>query len=118
MKLGERTVLGDRQNIDNAIQQAKAAPPSDQYIVISSGSEGDDSTPQRYQKTPKAYKLNKLEKLAHEATDNDTLAQVVLDFVETLKSYSSRSLTKEGFAFLDALYKQLADPSVFVAPLR
>ncbi|KAF8917066.1 kinase-like protein [Mucidula mucida] len=118
MKLGERTVLGDRQNIDNAIQQAKAAPPSDQYIVISSGSEGDDSTPQRYQKTPKAYKLNKLEKLAHEATDNDTLAQVVLDFVETLKSYRSRSLTKEGFAFLDALYKQLADPSVFVAPLR
>jgi casein kinase 1 len=35
-----------------------------------------------------------------------------------LQANSSRTLTKEGFAFLDALYKQLVDPSVFVLPLR
>lgn len=52
------------------------------------------------------------------ATNNQALAQVVTDFVIFLQSNRSRTLTKEGFAFLDALYKQLEDPSVFIVPLR
>lgn len=123
MNLGARTVLGDRQNIDKAVQKAKAdvtqSSESDQFIVISSDSEGGQVAPPHYQKTPKAVKFNMLTRQALDATDNKALAEVVEDFVAALKSYSSRTLTKEAFAFLDALYKQLSDPSVFdVTPLR
>lgn len=108
--------VGDPRTIDNAIQRARAQPESEQVIVISSGSEGETS---EWSKMPKASKLDMLAKKALAATDNDALAEVVLEFSETLKSYSSRALTRQGFSFLDALYKQLADPSVFnVTPLR
>lgn len=38
--------------------------------------------------------------------------------MQVLQTHRSRTLTKEAFAFLDALYKQLADPSVYVRPMR
>ena len=66
----------------------------------------------------KAAQLTALTRKVQDATDNVLLARVVRDFVDVLESSRSRTLTKEGFAVLDALHKQLADPSVFVAPLR
>lgn len=118
LNLGDRVVLGDRRNIDNAIQKARQEvhkPEPDHCIVISSDSEDDAANVA----TPKAQKLNKLTKRALAATDNAALSDIVFEFSRVLKSYMSRSLTKEGFAFLDALYKQLEDPSVFdVTPLR
>ncbi|KAK0449287.1 kinase-like domain-containing protein [Armillaria borealis] len=118
LNLGDRVVLGDRRNIDNAIQKARQEahkPEPDHCIVISSDSEDDAAN----LATPKAQKLNKLTKRASAASDNATLSDIVFEFSRLLKSYTSRSLTKEGFAFLDALYKQLEDPSVFdVTPLR
>ena len=132
-------MLGDRKNIASAVMQAKkdlkkentmekpapipkpAAPtpapvPAIEVIEISSGSE-DDSAPPRYL-TPKARQLIKLTKAVAAATDNAGLAEAVSGFVNVLKSNSSRNVTKEGFAFLDVLHKQLADESVFILPMR
>jgi casein kinase 1 len=111
-------VLGDRTQIANAVQQAREAakqPSSDDkdVIVISSGDE-DDST----KNVPKARRIYLLRTKVSAATDNATLSKLVLEFVEVLEKTYSKSLTVEGFAFLDTLYKQLADPSVFVQPIR
>jgi len=111
-------VLGDRKQIVNAVQQAREAvnkPPSDdkQVIVISSSDEDDSTKP-----VPKARRIYLLRTKVSAATDNATLSKLVLEFVETLEKTYSKSLTVEGFTFLDALYKQLADPSVFVQPIR
>jgi casein kinase 1 len=124
LKLDDRPVFGDRKNINNAIQQAKtdAKKPSTEVIVVSDSTDG--RKPKNHPpspivaRIPKAAQLNKLTAALKVATDNNTLSQVVSDFVDFLQSNRSRTLTKEGFAFLDVLYKQLADPSVFVVPLR
>ena len=124
LKLDDRPVLGDRKNINNAVRQAKTdvKKPGTGVIVITDSTEGGpipNHPPSPVAgRIPKATQLNKLTAAAKAATDNKALSRVVLDFVTVLQSNRSRTLTKEGFAFLDALYKQLADPSVFVVPLR
>ncbi|KAJ7794163.1 kinase-like domain-containing protein [Mycena olivaceomarginata] len=123
MDLGD-PVLGDRETVDEAVRKARDAAKDDssdsrsvEVIDITSDSDDDDTIPPPHL-TPKAYKLTKLTKRASEASDNTALSELVVEFVDLLKSYTSRTLTKEGFAFIDTLYKQLADPSVFVLPLR
>lgn len=113
-------VLGDRTQIANAVKQAREAvnkPSSDDVdkdvIVVSSDDEDDSTKP-----IPKARKIYLLRTKVSAATDNATLSKLVLEFVEVLEKTYSKSLTVEGFALLDALYKQLADPSVFVQPIR
>ncbi|KAJ7069850.1 kinase-like domain-containing protein [Mycena amicta] len=126
LKMGD-VVMGDRATVDEAVRKAKEAAKDDdsskdsqlhEVIDITSDSEDDDNTIPPPHLTPKAYKLLKLVKRAEEATDNALLSECILEFVGILKSNSSRTLTKEGFAFIDALYKQLADPSVFMVPMR
>ncbi|KAJ7212183.1 kinase-like domain-containing protein [Mycena pura] len=124
LDLGD-AVLGDQATVDEAVRKAKDAAKDDsskdsqsrEVIDITSDSENNDTIPPP-PLPPKAYKLLKLKKRAEEATDNTALSELVLEFVGILKSNSSRTLTKEGFAFLDTLYKQLADPSVFILPMR
>lgn len=113
-------VLGDRKQIADAVKQAREAvdkPSSDdadkEVIIISSEDEDDSTKP-----VPKARRIYLLRTKVSAATDNATLSKLVLEFVEVLEKTYSKSLTVEGFAFLDSLYKQLADPSVFVQPLR
>ncbi|KAF8073825.1 kinase-like domain-containing protein [Lyophyllum atratum] len=113
---GERQVLGDRKNVEEAVRQAHADSAATKVTIeISSGSEGG---PEDVNLVPKAKRLARLTAKASTATDNSALSSLVLEFVEVMKCNSSRTLTKDGFAFLDALYKQLADPSVFVTPMR
>jgi ribosomal protein S19E (S16A) len=125
LNLDNRRILGDRQNVVHAVQKAKrdAIPEKNDSVktaeeskIIQISSESEGASPRFL--TPKAHKLNKLTKALSDATDNSIMARIVTDFVAVLQLNSSRTLTKEGFAFLDALYKQLADPSVFVMPLR
>ncbi|KAF8208867.1 kinase-like domain-containing protein [Mycena galopus ATCC 62051] len=119
-------VLGDRETVNEAVRQAKDAAKDDssknsqpmEVIDITSDSDSDVETIPPPHLTPKAYRLAKLTKRASEASDNLILSELVVAFVDLLKSYTSRTLTKEGFAFIDTLYKQLADPSVFVLPQR
>lgn len=129
LNLGERQVLGARDN--NVAQAARAAAVPDKakktqtptqepdVIELSSDSEGENEGQKKgVVRLTKATQLIQLVRRTRETTDNVALARVVREFSELLESSRSRTLTKEGFAFLDALYKQLADPSVFIVPLR
>ncbi|EPQ54535.1 kinase-like protein [Gloeophyllum trabeum ATCC 11539] len=122
LNLGNRPVLGNRTNILSPTTQGvaatevqkAAAPSKDEVIVISETSE--DTRP-RHQ-TSKISQIASLRIAVTKASDNAALSALVADFVAVLKTHTSKALTKQGFAFLEALYKQLADPSVFIAPLR
>lgn len=119
--LEERPVLGDRKNIENAIKQAKAEDPAKnatKEIIIITDSEASTNAPTRRSST-KAEQLRGLTLALPNASSNADLSDIVLQFVSIiLGTNRSRTLTKDGFAFLDALYRQLSDPEVFVVPLR
>ena len=114
----ERPVLGDRKNVQNEGFQngrllLKKPDGADIIIISDRGLPGPAE-----QRVNKAARITKLTQTAGQAADNRVLAQITADFVKVLQSSNSRTLTREGFAFLDALHKQLADPSVFIVPLR
>ncbi|KIK69595.1 hypothetical protein GYMLUDRAFT_33969 [Collybiopsis luxurians FD-317 M1] len=120
LNLNEKQNLADRTNVDQAVRQAKqdARRDSERHVItVSSGTESADAAPLT-SSTPKAQRLAKLATKAAAATDNTALSELVLEFIKVMKSNTSRTLTKDGFAFVDALHKQLADPSVFVQPMR
>ena len=127
LNLESQQVLGDRTNVQNTLRKAKEDVQIDlqksadsgrtDAIVVSSGSESKDAVPVRFQ-PPKAVRLGDLSRRALAASDNQTLATLVREFVEALRMNSSRTLTREAFVFLDVLYKQLDNPSVFIQPAR
>lgn len=111
--LGDRPVLGDRKNVQHAIQQAQTEAYRDKIeskgtIDISSGSDGAV-----YGRDDKARRLLVLHREVSKAADNAALAHVVEQFVRVLRLNSGRTLTKEAQGFLRSLHKQLSDPSVF-----
>jgi casein kinase 1 len=118
-----RPVLGDKKNV-----QDQGAPngclvlkkPDADIIIVSDDEQqwGREVPGPAEQRVTKAARITKLTQAAGQAMDNRVLAQITADFVKVLQSSNSRTLTREGFAFLDALHKQLADPSVFIVPLR
>ncbi|KAI0685806.1 CK1/CK1 protein kinase [Cytidiella melzeri] len=125
LDLKDRQALGRRDN--NIARDPHVAKPavkklpgvSDERVVLDSTSADEGESQKRgVMRLTKATQLTQLTRRIRDATDNVALARVVREFTEVLDSSRSRTLTKEGFAFLDALYKQLADPSVFVMPMR
>ncbi|KAJ7095934.1 kinase-like domain-containing protein [Mycena belliarum] len=124
MDLGD-PVLGDREAVDEAVRKAKDAVKDDSAKddnqsreVIEIVSDSDDGRIPLDCMSPKAYKLTMLTRRASDAADNAALSELVVEFIGIMQSNKSRMLTKEGFRFLDTLYKQLADPSVFIVPMR
>ncbi|KAI0670923.1 CK1/CK1 protein kinase [Trametes maxima] len=136
MQLGERQVLGVR---DNLVNRDSNTPPKDgkkpakptkptpkdkgkEKEIINLISDDDDenahSRTPAVGRLPKAVRLAQLAREAAAATNNAALGRIVREFARVMEENRSRTLTKEGFAVLDALYKQLADPKMFVAPLR
>ncbi|KAG1765938.1 kinase-like domain-containing protein [Suillus occidentalis] len=118
-----RPILGDQTNVP-APARKDNAKKSREIISLSDSSEegrpkpnGQLHPPRTPVRTRKASQLQKLRYSVLDSTDNAALAVAVEEFTEFLQ-LGSKTLTKEGFAFLDALYKQLADPSIFVHPLR
>lgn len=116
-----RPILGNQTNVPAARKDAKK---SSEIISVNDSSEDDRLKPNGQRlpprtpvRTKKASQLQKLKLSVLDSTDNAALAAAVEEFTKFLQ-LGSRTLTKEGFAFLDALYKQLADPSIFVHPLR
>jgi casein kinase 1 len=121
----DRPVLGDRKNVqDNGHRPALLIkkPEAAALIVGLEGAlspeAGAGERGPGVHRYNKASRIAKLTQAAGQAADNRVLAQITADFVKVLQNSSSRTLTREGFAFLDALHKQLADPSVFIVPLR
>ncbi|KAJ8080622.1 hypothetical protein AAF712_003007 [Marasmius tenuissimus] len=138
LELGDnRQILGDRSNVKEAVRNAqedarrsRGAVESNTTQTTDKGTrsrtttadtddDGDGDIPPPFM-TMKAYKLSKLATQVSKATDNRVLATKVTEFIKVMKSNTSRTLTKDGFGFLDALYKQLTDPDVFVIapPMR
>jgi len=115
-----RPVLGDKKNVqDQGVQNGRLLlKKPDADIIIVSDDEQQWVPGPVEQRVTKAARITKLTQAAGQAMDNRVLAQIAADFVKVLQSSNSRTLTREGFAFLDALHKQLADPSVFIVPLR
>jgi len=119
-----RTVLGDKKNVQDEREKGqlllkKPEPAGGGVIIISDGQRWQGQhAPAAPPRHVKAAQISKLTQAAGQAADNRALAQITADFVKVLQSSNSRTLTREGFAFLDALHKQLADPSVFIVPLR
>ncbi len=112
-------MLGDRKNVpgNGGHLLLKKPGPANVVVVVSDDdrSSGEHGPVDRYNK---AARITKLAQAARQAADNRVLARLTEDFVKVLRNSNSRTLTREGFAFLDALHKQLADPSVFIVPLR
>jgi len=114
--------LGNKTNVGEAARKAeentkKSDSMPKEIIEINSDSETNISMPLPFA-MPKAAKLAKLTVRASDATNNLALAGLVREFIEALRSNSSKTLTKDASHFLDVLHKQLADPSVFATPLR
>lgn len=117
---------GDEQNRNPAPgperaaeNQANIKPPQQQkqpsVIVISSDPESHRvAAPRPATRSTKAAAINGLTKQVPRASDNNALAQLLREFADVLKANRSKMLTREGFAFLAALERQLADPSVFL----
>ncbi|KAF8631803.1 hypothetical protein AX17_005018 [Amanita inopinata Kibby_2008] len=102
---------------DDKEETDSKATGTETVIEVSSGSDLDEPVVVK-RMIPKRLRLMRLTKKVDTAADNLALSKLVHDFIEDLQCNSSRILTKEGFDFIDALYKQLADPSVFIVPLR
>ncbi|RPD62265.1 CK1/CK1 protein kinase [Lentinus tigrinus ALCF2SS1-7] len=130
---GDRQVLGERPNLvnrdspapakDDAKGKGKGKPPAKADVIDLTTSSDEENANTRAGtaagvRLTKAAHLAQLAREINAAADNRALAQLVRDFVLVMQENRSKMLTKEGFAVLDALHKQLGDPSVFVAPLR
>lgn len=115
-----RPVLGERTNVLEAEKKTKASLVKSAERVGKNGSKRDaeGSTPAGRAAKSKAVLLADLSSRAAKATDNEALSSLVQEYVKVLQMNSSRTLTKEASRFLDTLYKQLDDPSVFVQPTR
>jgi casein kinase 1 len=122
-----RQILAERANNiprvprPTKLAQGKKDPATssdDEGVIVISDSENGTTQKAAAVRLTKASQLAALARIVPSATDNVMLARVVREFVEILDSSRSKALTKEGFAFLDALHKQLADPSVYAVPLR
>ena len=140
-----RQVLGERNNLVNRDSPPAAAPKDGkgakdtggkdagakgagaankkpEVIELSSDDSADENAHARSRtlrgRTTKAARLAQVARAVAGATENRALAAAVRELAAAMQESRSKTLTKEGFAVLDALHKQLADPSVFVAPAR
>lgn len=130
LQLNNRPALADQTNAPTPDAQAtKLSDAKDEGDVIdlTGDSTGGRRTPEQPKDLPPRtpVRLKKFERLwqlriaVSKSTDNAALSKIVADFATVLKETgTSRTLTIEGFCFLDALYKQLGDPATLVQPMR
>lgn len=116
LKLDERPILGDRKNIDSALRRDKQTRKEVEVIVVSDSSGEEEAkplppAPPRRGSVQKAEQLRVLTVAVADAPTNARLSELVARFVSVLtETNRSRTLTKEGIAFLDGLYTQLTGP--------
>ncbi|RDB18061.1 Casein kinase 1-like protein 9 [Hypsizygus marmoreus] len=116
-----RPVLGDLKNLETGhklLAGSKGNSVGKKVIDLTSDSDSGKAPLQQVFSVPKARRLVLLTERASKATNNAALSGLVREFIEVMQCNSSRALTKDGSRFLDVLHKQLADPSVFVTPMR
>jgi casein kinase 1 len=117
LKFDAEPVLGDRTNVEAAAKKAKEYLHKSAERNAKVSKSGDSVLAGRTSKS-KGMLLADLSTRASRAGDNGSLATLVKEFNQILQMNSSRTLTKEASRFLDVLYKQLYDPSVFIQPVK
>lgn len=130
LQLNHRPALADQTNAPTPDTQA-AKPKGAKEEGDDDDLNGDSTAGRRTAEQPKnlrpraPLRIKKSERLSQlrvamsKSTDNIALSKIVTEFVTVLKETgTSKTLTIEGFCFLDALYKQLGDPAVVVQPMR
>ena len=128
LQLNQRPPLADQTNKRTTGPQA--AKPNDgkeddDVIDLTGDSTGSrltsdngllPRTPVRIKKSERLYNLRMA---LSKSKDNAAISEIVSEFAMVLKETgTSKTLTIEGFSFLDALYKQLGDPAALVQPMR
>ena len=121
LDLGSRPVLVNNTNVlgqprENQRSESdvkKGTKASD--VVEISDKEIVPGLPTRFA-LQKGRQLELLAKKVGTDACNEDLSKDVLEFVRVMQSNSGRTLTRPAFQFLDMLYKQLDNPSVFVQP--
>ncbi|KAG8214710.1 kinase-like domain-containing protein [Butyriboletus roseoflavus] len=129
LQLNHRPALANQTNART--QGTQAAKPNDSKnegdaIDLTGDSTGGRRTPEQPKNLPrtpvrikKSGRLRQLRVAVSKTTDNTALSKIVAEFAMVLKETgTSKTLTIDGFCFLDALYKQLGDPAVVVQPMR
>lgn len=130
LQLNNRPPLADQTNAPPADTQAakpKDAKDDGDVIDLSGDSTGGRRTPEQPKnlqpRTPvrikKSERLWKLRIELSKSTDNAAISKIVTEFATVLKETgTSRTLTIEGFSFLDALCKQIGNPAALAQPTR
>ena len=112
---------------DTQVAKPNDTEEEDDVIDLTGESTGGRRTPEQPKNVPprtpvrvkKSERLWRLRVAMSKPADNAALSKIVAEFATVLKETgTSRTLTIEGFCFLDALYKQLGDPAAFVQPMR
>lgn len=123
LDLGSRPVLVNNTNVVGLVNRPQASQKSEpeakkdaeKDVVDISDTEPAAELPTRFA-LQKGRQLELLAKKVTTAASNEALSKDVSEFVRVMQSNSGRTLTRPAFQFLDMLFKQLDDPSVFVQP--
>ncbi|KAG6377219.1 kinase-like domain-containing protein [Boletus reticuloceps] len=127
LQLNHRPALADQTNTPTpGAQVAKPndAEEEDDVIDLTGDStqtreKPKNSGPHTPVRIKKFERLWQLRVAVSKSTDNAALSKIVADFATVLKETgTSKTLTIEGFSFLDALRKRLGDPAAFMQPMR
>lgn len=131
LQLNRRPVLAEQTNIprtDTQEEKPNDAKEDGDIIDLTSDSTGGRRTPERPKnlvpRTPvrikKSERLWKLRTALSKSTDNAAISKIVSEFATVLRETgTSKTLTIDGFSFLDALYRQLGDPAALaLQPMR
>jgi hypothetical protein len=130
LHLNNRPALADQTNVptpDTQVAKPNDTKEGGDTIDLTTDSSGGRRTPEQPKNLPprtpvrikKSERLWHLREAASKSADNTALSKVVAEFATVLKETgTSKTLTIEGFCFLDALYKQLGNPASLVQPMR
>ena len=130
LQLNQRPALTDQTNMrttDTQVAKPNDVEEDGDIVDLTGNSTGGRRTPEQRKtilpRTPvrikKSERLWKLRVALPKATDNAALSKIVAEFSTVLRETgTSKTLTIDGFCFLDALYRQLGDPAALVQPMR
>lgn len=130
LQLNNRPALADQTNTPTPgahVAKLKDASEEGDVIDLTVESSRGRQTPKQSKnpspRTPvrvkKSERLWQLRLAVPKSKDNAALSRIVTEFATVLRETgTSKTITIEGFSFLDGLYKQLGDPAAPVQPIR
>lgn len=126
LQLNNRPALTDQTNartLDTQVAKPKDLSKESDLTDLTGGSSRGRQPKNPQPRTPvrikKSERLWQLRLAVPKSTDNAALSKIVTEFATVLRDTgTSKTITIEGFRFLDDLYKQLCDPATSLQPMR